>query len=65
MNDLLFWIFCFWASESRDFNNVFAEKYMRESETTTNDAAIAENLFNLLWTGIGRDIKIFGFSPKQ
>ena len=53
------------ASKSCDLNNLIAsESYMGQTKPTTDQKAVAKQLFDLLWSRVGANIKIFG-CPAQ
>ena len=54
------------ATTERCYLNGFrSDHHMNDLETTADNAAAAEYFADLLRRGIGCDIKVFGFDPKQ
>jgi len=53
------------TTEGRHFDNLRPEHHVREAETATHQAAVAEELAHLIRRGVGSDIKIFWFFAQQ
>ena len=65
MHHLLIGFLGFRTTKGCYFDNFPAKKHMRQPETPTDDATVAENLFDLLGAGVGRYIEILGFPTQQ
>ena len=53
------------SAKGRYFNNLRSEAHMGEAKAAPNQAAVAEQFAHLIRAGVGRDVKILGFTAEQ
>ena len=55
----------FCGAEGGDLNNFIGEVEMGEPETPSDQAAVAEQPFNLAGGGVGDQVEVLGFPSEQ